>query len=125
RRGGNAADAAVAAASTLGVVEPQMSGGGGDGFFVHWSAAARRGTVINATGPAPRAATPERFPNGIPDHGAMATSTPGVVGGWWRLWREHGTLPWADLLAPAIAAAADGFGTTRRFALSVAVLADL
>src|SRR5207248_9447501 len=89
RRGGSAADAAVAVATTLAVAEPLMSGVGGDGFFLHWSAAARRGTVINATGPAPRAATPQRFPNGFPDHGASVASTPGLVAGWWRLWRDH------------------------------------
>src|SRR4051794_22649529 len=102
RAGGNAADAAVATATTLAVAEPQMSGVGGDGFFLFWSADARRGTVINASGYAPRAATPERFANGLPDHGPAAASVPGLVAGWWALWRHFGSLPWPALLAPAL-----------------------
>ncbi len=116
RRGGNAADAAVATAAALAVVEPQMSGVGGDGFFLFWDATARRGTVVNATGPAPREATPERFPSGIPGFGALTASTPGLVAGWWALWQRFGTRPWPELLQPAIALASDGFGTTRSFA---------
>ncbi len=57
RRGGNAADAAVAVATTIGVVEPQMSGVGGDAFFLFYDVAQRRGAVINASGPAPRPAS--------------------------------------------------------------------
>src|SRR4051812_27536988 len=67
--GGNAADAAVAVAATLAVVEPAMSGVGGDGFYLFYRAAERRAYCINATGPAPRAATRQRYPNGIPAYG--------------------------------------------------------
>src|ERR1043165_5587265 len=69
RRGGNAIDAYIAAASTVGVVEPQQSGGGGEGFATVFSAAERRATVINASGRAPRAATLDKFRNGIPAYG--------------------------------------------------------
>src|SRR5688572_33486375 len=58
--GGNAVDAAVAVASTLGVVEPFMSGLGGDGFCHVFMRATGEAVVFNGTGPAPRAATPER-----------------------------------------------------------------
>src|SRR5712692_668135 len=53
RAGGNAADAAVAVASTLGVVEPYMSGLGGDAFYLYYDAGARKASVINASGAAP------------------------------------------------------------------------
>jgi gamma-glutamyltranspeptidase len=57
RAGGNAADAAVAIAMTLGVVEPHMSGLGGDGFYHAWNAKTGISTTYNGTGAAPAAAT--------------------------------------------------------------------
>src|SRR5271168_139658 len=66
RAGGNAVDAAVATALALAVVEPMMSGLGGDGFYHIFDAAAGRAVVFNASGPAPLAATPERYRDGIP-----------------------------------------------------------
>src|SRR5262249_38726096 len=59
--GGNAVDAAVAVASTLSVVEPMMSGLGGDGFYHVFMRRTGEAVVVNGTGPAPRAATPERY----------------------------------------------------------------
>ena len=61
RAGGNAADAAVATALALAVVEPMMSGLGGDGFYHVFDQASGRAVVFNGTGPAPQAATPERY----------------------------------------------------------------
>src|SRR6185503_14698136 len=72
RAGGNAVDAAVATALTLSVVEPMMSGLGGDGYYNVFDAKAGRAMVINGTGPAPRAATPERYAAGIPRTGPMS-----------------------------------------------------
>src|SRR5499427_8070190 len=65
RAGGNAVDAAVATAMALSVVEPMMSGLGGDGFYHVFDAASGRAVVFNGTGPAPFAATPERYAGGI------------------------------------------------------------
>src|SRR3954471_11317888 len=116
RRGGNAADAYVAAASTLAVVEPQMSGVGGEGFALVYSAATGEAMVVNATGRAPRAATPECYGAGIPVHGPMATITPGLVDGWCEVHRRFGSLPLATVLESAIYHAREGFGATRTFA---------
>src|SRR5713226_8693760 len=75
RRGGNAADAYLAAASTLAVVEPHMSGVGGEGLALVYAAREGQATVVNATGRAPLAATPERFADGIPARGPLTTIT--------------------------------------------------
>src|SRR5690242_1602258 len=66
RAGGNAIDAAVATALALAVVEPMMSGLGGDGFYQVYEQSTRRAVVFNGSGPAPSAATPERYAGGIP-----------------------------------------------------------
>jgi gamma-glutamyltranspeptidase/glutathione hydrolase len=115
RRGGNAADAYVAAASTLAVVEPHMSGLGGEGFALVYSAAERRAFAVNATGRAPRAATPERFGASIPVHGAATAVTPCVVDGWCQVNARWGSLPLPTLLESAIFHAREGFGATRTF----------
>src|ERR1700731_1850788 len=71
RAGGNAVDAGVATARTRGVVEPMMSGLGGDAFYHVFDAKAGRAVVFNGTGPAPLAATIERYPGGIPRTGPL------------------------------------------------------
>lgn len=114
RRGGNAADAAVAISSTLAVVEPHMSGLGGDGFFLFWDAAARNGTVINASGPAPRAASVERFRDGPVPYGPLAATVPGAIDGWWQLHERFGSLPWCGLFDAALEYARNGYAATRR-----------
>ena len=115
RAGGNAVDAAVATALTLAVVEPMMSGLGGDGFYNVFDAASGRAVVFNGTGPAPRAATPERYAAGIPRTGPMSVSVPGLVAGLGMMHRDYGRLPWRDLFAEAIHYARDGFGATPHY----------
>ena len=115
RAGGNAVDAAVATALALAVVEPMMSGLGGDGFYHVFDAASGRAVVFNATGPAPLAATPERYRDGIPRTGPMSVSVPGMLAGLGMMHREFGRLPWRALFAEAIHYARDGFGATAHY----------
>jgi gamma-glutamyltranspeptidase len=115
RAGGSAADAAVAISLTLGVVEPHMSGLGGDGFYHHWSAKTGRAETYAGTGQAPAAATIAQYSaaGGIPNHGALSVQTPGKVAGLAALHAAHGTRPWGALFGAAIEAARDGFAATR------------
>jgi len=115
RAGGNAVDAAVATAVTLAVVEPMMSGLGGDGFYHVWDQAAGRAVVFNGTGPAPAVATPEYYTGRIPRTGPLSVSVPGTVSALGKMHRAYGRLPWPDLFAEAIAFARDGFGATRAY----------
>src|SRR5271169_360199 len=115
RAGGNAIDAAVVTAMTLAVVEPMMSGLGGDGFYQVYEQATGRAVVFNGSGPAPSAATPERYAGGIPRIGPLSVSVPGTVAGLGAMHRCFGRLPWRDLFAEAITFARDGFGATRAY----------
>ena len=115
RAGGNAVDAAVATAMTLAVVEPMMSGLGGDGFYQVWDQAAGRAVVFNGSGPAPATATPERYAGRIPRIGPLSVSVPGTVAGLGDMHRKYGKLSWGDLFAEAITFARDGFGATRAY----------
>ncbi len=114
RAGGSAADAAVAISLTLGVVEPHMSGLGGDGFYHHWSAATGRAETFAGTGQAPGAATVARYraEGGVPNRGPLSIQTPGMVAGLAALHAAHGTRPWGALFGPAIEAAREGFCAT-------------
>jgi gamma-glutamyltranspeptidase len=115
RAGGTAVDAAVATAITLAVVEPMMSGLGGDGFYHVYDQATGNAVVFNGTGPAPAAATPERYARGIPRTGPLSVSVPGTVAGLGAMHRSLGRLPWRDLFAEAITFARYGFGATRAY----------
>lgn len=116
--GGNAVDAAIATAAALGVVEPQGSGVGGDGFLLIYEATTGTVTAVNATGPAPQAATRERYlaAGGIPMKGMRSVSVPGLVDGWLLAHARHGLLPLEQLFAPAIDLCENGFPISRRLA---------
>src|SRR5579884_1302749 len=115
RAGGNAVDAAVATAAALAVVEPMMSGLGGDGFYHVYDHTSRRAIVFNGTGPAPAAATPERYRGGIPRTGPLSVSVPGMLAGLGLMHERFGRLPWRDLFAEAIRYARDGFAATPHY----------
>lgn len=113
KRGGNAADAAVAANAVLGVVEPMSCGIGGDLFVIYWDAASRRMYGLNASGRSPFDLSRDVFAKQglteIPDKGPLAWSVPGCVAGWHDLLARFGSRPLAELLEPAIGYAEQGF----------------
>jgi gamma-glutamyltranspeptidase / glutathione hydrolase len=113
-RGGNAADAAVAAAAALNVTEPGSTGIGGDMFALFYSAESRRVTALNGSGRAPAALTLDRlkkegFSRELPPFHAHTVTVPGACAGWFDLVEKHGSLSMAELLAPAIRLAREGF----------------
>jgi gamma-glutamyltranspeptidase/glutathione hydrolase len=111
--GGNAIDAAVAAAAVLAVVEPSMTGIGGDLFALLHDAKTKTLRALNASGRSPYAATPDAFAarglTHIPATGAFSVTVPGVVDGWSELLSKHGTIPMARAVAPAIDYARNGY----------------
>ena len=121
QQGGNAADAAIAVAAALNVVEPHMSGMGGDGFALVYRRDSGRVDVINATGPAPAQATRAAYlPGGIPLKGIRSVSIPGLVDGWLRLHDRYGRLTLADVFAPALDLAENGFPIGGKLAQAIA-----
>ena len=111
-RGGNAADAAVAAGFALQVVEPHLNGPGGDLPILLWDPAAAAVRVICGQGVAPAAATVQamrsRGVEAIPGTGLLPAVVPGAFGGWLTLLAGWGTWSLADVLEPAIALAEKG-----------------
>ena len=112
--GGNAFDAAVAAGLTLQVVEPHLNGPGGDLPALVWPAGRDRPLVLCAQGSAPAAATIGRYRDElglglVPGTGPLAAVVPGAFGGWLALLREHGTMPFAEVVKYAIHYAEHGY----------------
>ena len=110
--GGNAVDAAVAAAMVLTVVEPTGCGIGSDAFAIVWDGAALHG--LDASGRAPAGWTPDRFHRqpAMPERGWESVTVPGAVSGWIALARRFGRLPLKRLAEPAIRHAREGFAVT-------------
>ncbi|MBJ7598102.1 gamma-glutamyltransferase family protein [Candidatus Nephthysia bennettiae] len=123
-RGGNAFDAAVAAGFTLQVVEPHLNGPGGEMPAVVYSAERREVLVVCGQGPAPAAATIERFRERgldmVPPTGLLAACVPGAVGGWLLMLRELGTWPLSEVLGFAIGYADKGFPLVPRISEAIA-----
>jgi gamma-glutamyltranspeptidase/glutathione hydrolase len=112
--GGNAVDAAVAAAAVMTIVEPCSNGLGSDAFCILWDGTQLHG--LNASGNAPAAWTPEYFRRKHgdaaitpPQRGWDSVTVPGAVASWVALSQRFGKLPFADLLAPAIDIAERGY----------------
>jgi gamma-glutamyltranspeptidase/glutathione hydrolase len=108
-RGGNAVDAAIATAAAAAVVRPHMCGVAGDGFLLIYDTAGPRVHALNAGGPAPSALRLEHFRGGMPNRGGILSTVPGILDGWAQAHARFGTLPWAELLQPAIDLAEHGF----------------
>jgi gamma-glutamyltranspeptidase/glutathione hydrolase len=115
-RGGNAVDAALAAAITLTLVEPTGNGLGSDAFAIVWDGTELHG--LNASGRAPAAWTPERFAGRaeMPFTGWDAVTVPGAVSAWVALSERFGRLPFAALFERAIAYGEEGFLVSPRVA---------
>ena len=131
RRGGNAIDAAVATGFALAVVLPRAGNIGGGGFMTLWLAEEERALVVDYREVAPLLATPEDFvdASGNPDEelkrkGAKSVAVPGSVAGFAMAHEKYGSLPWAELLEPAIALAEEGFTVTPFLADTLAAYAD-
>ncbi len=133
RNGGNAADAAIATAAAMTILEPVSNGLGSDAFCLLWDGRTLHG--LNASGRAPQAWTPDYFRR---KHGASAlappkrgwdsVTVPGAVAAWVALSERFGRLPFADLLAPAIEIAERGYAVPvvvqQKWAAAVPLLAD-
>ena len=120
KEGGNAVDAAIATAAILAVVEPHMTGIGGDCFALVAKPGHPQLIALNAAGRAPAGATAEwlakaRLPR-IEPTSPHAVTVPGAVDGWCRLLADHGTMSLARLLQPAIDLAERGFVVAPRVA---------
>ena len=113
KRGGNAVDAAIAMAAVLNVTEPMMTGVGGDMFAIVYWAKTKELKGLNASGRAPRALSLDYFAKNnikrMPEFGMTSITVPGAVDGWTTLRDKYGTMKLADLLAPAIGYAENGF----------------
>ncbi|MSO75402.1 MAG: gamma-glutamyltransferase [Alphaproteobacteria bacterium] len=133
RAGGSAADAAIAAAVALTLVEPQSSGIGGGGFLLHYDAGRRQLASYDGRETAPASATPDLFldPAGLPLASAIVMSSGRSVGvpGLLRLLeavhRRHGRLAWPDLLRPTIELAEAGFPISERLSRLIRVTPGL
>ena len=113
-KGGNAADAAVAAGAALNVTEPTSTGIGGDMFALFFSADTKRVTALNGSGRAPASLTLDRlkkegFASELPPFHAHTVTVPGACAGWFDLIEKHGSLSMSEILAPAIRLAEAGF----------------
>ena len=121
QKSGNAVDAAIATAAALNVVEPLMSGIGGEGFLMIYWKSDDRLSVLNATGAAPHAAIRERFlPQGIPMKGILSVLVPALVDGWLSAYEKYGCLSLAEVFAPAMDLATNGFPTSHMLAKAIA-----
>lgn len=121
KAGGNAADAAVATAAMLNVVEPISTGIGGDCFALYWDARRKTVTALNGSGRAPAAASIEELRRlgytRMPTWTGHTVSVPGAVAGWSDLLERHGRMTLAEVLQPAIWTAEHGYPVSELIAL--------
>jgi gamma-glutamyltranspeptidase/glutathione hydrolase len=123
QEGGNAVDAALAAAFVMSVVKPETSGPGGDLFALVYMKKSGKVEALNASGPAPAKASIEYFHDrglkSIPQYGPLSIAVPGAVDGWLELHRKYGTKDLARLSADAVRLGRNGFPISQEFAEAV------
>lgn len=116
--GGNAMDAAIAACAVQCVIEPGSTGIGGDCFALYAPNGSDEVIAYNGSGRTPAAMTPEWFEERglteVPRQSPASVTVPGAIDAWARLHADHGRLPFADLLAPAIRFAEEGYAIAPR-----------
>tara|TARA_R100001143_G_scaffold63597_1_gene73273 strand:- start:16815 stop:18551 length:1737 start_codon:yes stop_codon:yes gene_type:complete len=125
KKGGNAIDAAIAANSAMGLMEPTGNGIGGDLFAIIWHEESGQIYTINASGRSPMGLSYDRLmeeldelgsPNRIPPSTLLSVSVPGAVGGWFDMHERFGSLSMADILEQSIYYAENGFPVTEAIA---------
>jgi gamma-glutamyltranspeptidase/glutathione hydrolase len=128
-KGGNAFDAGVAAAFTLQVVEPHLNGPGGDVPVIVHDVKRARTEVICGQGPAPAGATIAHYKSLgldiVPGTGLLAACVPGTFDTWMMLLRDYGTMTLADVLAPAIGYARNGYPLVERANATIAMVEQM
>lgn len=128
-RGGNAFDAAVAGGFVLQVVEPHLNGAGGEAPILLWDQAQGRVQSIRGQGCAPAGASPAAFRamgfEQVPGIGLLPATVPGAFSAWMTMLLEHGTWSLADVLAPAIQYAREGFPLVPRISQAILAVREL
>jgi gamma-glutamyltranspeptidase / glutathione hydrolase len=128
-KGGNAFDAACATAFTLQVVEPHLNGPGGDVPVILFDVRKGHPEVICGQGPAPAGATIAHYRSlgldMMPGTGLLAACVPGMFDTWMMLLRDYGTMRLADVLAPAIFYAGEGYPLVERANATIAAVEKL
>lgn len=123
QEGGNAVDAALAAAFVMSVVKPEASGPGGDLFALVFMKKTGKVEALNSSGPAPARATIDYFREhglkSIPQYGPLSIAVPGAVDGWLELHKKYATKDLGRLMGDAIGIARAGFPISQEFAESI------
>ncbi len=123
KEGGNAVDAALAAAFVSAVVKPETSGPGGDLFALVSMKKSGKVEALNGSGPAPAKASIEEFHRrglkSIPQYGPLAIAVPGAVDGWLELHKKYGTVDLPRLTADAVRIGREGFPISLEFSEAV------
>lgn len=116
KRGGNAADAAIAAAAMMVVVEPVSNGIGGDAFALYFDAKTKQITALNASGRSAKASDAKSLTRQgykqMPLYSGVSVTVPGAVQGWADMLAKHGTMKLDELIQPAIETAEQGYPVT-------------
>jgi len=129
-KGGNAFDAACATAFTLQVVEPHLNGPGGDVPVIVHDVKRGKTEVICGQGPAPAGATVKHYRDElgldmVPGTGLLAACVPGMFDTWMLLLRDYGTMRLADVLAPAIGYAKNGYPLVERITATIDMVREM
>jgi gamma-glutamyltranspeptidase / glutathione hydrolase len=123
QEGGNAVDAALAAAFVMSVVKPEASGPGGDLFALVYMKKAGKVVALNSSGPAPAKATVSYFQEhglkSIPINGPLSIAVPGAVDGWLELHKKYGTIELERLVSDAVRIAREGFPISQEFSEAI------